>query len=95
MHAHPLVRDNQALVMNVKGKGLVIISCCAHSGTTNTVLHARELTRVNETYALVGGFHLSFPNEHLIDPTVEEVKKPHQQLLFPAITQGGKRPIQF
>jgi len=86
----PLVRDDQALVMNVKGKGLVIISGCAHAGIVNTVLYAKELTGVNNVYALMGGFHLSFPNEPLIDPTVEELKKIRPTFVIPCHDTGWK-----
>ncbi|KPV64412.1 MAG: 7, 8-dihydropterin-6-methyl-4-(beta-D-ribofuranosyl)- aminobenzene-5'-phosphate synthase [Candidatus Bathyarchaeota archaeon BA2] len=86
----PLIRDDQALVMNVKGKGLVIISGCAHAGIINTVLYAREVTRVNEVYALMGGFHLSFPNEFIIDPTVEELKKIRPTFIVPCHDTGWK-----
>jgi 7,8-dihydropterin-6-yl-methyl-4-(beta-D-ribofuranosyl)aminobenzene 5'-phosphate synthase len=33
--------DDQALIINVQGKGLVILSGCAHSGVVNTVNYAR------------------------------------------------------
>jgi len=86
----PLIRDDQALVMNAKGKGLVIISGCAHAGIINTVLYAKEVTRVNKVYALMGGFHLSFPNEHIIDPTVEELKEIRPTFIIPCHDTGWK-----
>jgi len=86
----PLIRDDQALVMNVKGKGLIIISGCAHAGIINTVLYAKEVTGVNKVYALMGGFHLSFPNERLIDPTVEELKKIRPTFIIPCHDTGWK-----
>jgi 7,8-dihydropterin-6-yl-methyl-4-(beta-D-ribofuranosyl)aminobenzene 5'-phosphate synthase len=86
----PLIRDDQALVMNVKGNGLVIISGCAHAGIINTVLYAKEMTGVNKVYALIGGFHLSFPNESIIDPTVEELKKIRPTFIIPCHDTGWK-----
>ena len=86
----PLIRDDQALVMNVKGKGLVIISGCAHAGIVNTVLYAKEITRVDKVYVLIGGFHLSFPNEHIIDPTVEELKKIKSTFIIPCHDTGWR-----
>jgi len=86
----PLIRDDQALVINVKGKGLVIISGCAHAGIINTVLYAKEVTEVNKVYALMGGFHLSFPNEYIIDPTVEELKKIRPTFIIPCHDTGWK-----
>lgn len=86
----PLIRDDQALVMNVKEKGLVIISGCAHAGTINTVFYAKELTAVNKVYVVMGGFHLSFPNEILIDPTMEELKKIKPTFIVPCHDTGWK-----
>jgi len=86
----PLIRDDQALVMNVKGKGLIIISGCAHAGIINTVLYSKEVTGVNKVYALMGGFHLSFPNESIIDPTVEELKKIRPTFIIPCHDTGWK-----
>ena len=36
----PWIWDNRALVINIKHKGLVILSGCAHAGVINTVLYA-------------------------------------------------------
>lgn len=67
----PLVRDDQALVANLKGKGLVVISGCGHAGIINTLHQAKELTHVDKLHAVVGGFHLSGPTyEKAIEPTL-------------------------
>ena len=39
----PLILDDRAVVFNVKGKGLVVISGCAHAGIINTIQYAQEL----------------------------------------------------
>src|SRR5262249_24009902 len=36
----PLILDDQALVVNVRGKGLVIVTGCGHAGAVNIVRHA-------------------------------------------------------
>lgn len=54
----PLVRDDQAVVVNVKEKGLVILTGCGHSGIINTINYAMKVTKVNKVHAVVGGFHL-------------------------------------
>ena len=38
--------DDTSLVMNLKRKGLVILSGCAHAGIINTVQYARKVTGV-------------------------------------------------
>ena len=40
----PLVLDDRALVINIKDKGLVIISGCAHAGIINTIRYAQQIT---------------------------------------------------
>jgi 7,8-dihydropterin-6-yl-methyl-4-(beta-D-ribofuranosyl)aminobenzene 5'-phosphate synthase len=44
--------------MNVRDKGLVIITGCGHAGIVNTILHAQAITGVQTVYAVIGGFHL-------------------------------------
>lgn len=54
----PLICDDQGLVLNVKGKGLVVLAGCGHAGIVNTVNHARSITGIDKVHAVVGGFHL-------------------------------------
>ncbi len=81
--------DDQALVVHVEGKGLVVISGCGHSGIINTVKYAQELTGVEEVYGVIGGFHLSGPvYEPYIQPTVEAMKAVSPRLLVPTHCTG-------
>lgn len=54
----PLIRDDQAAVLHVRGRGLVVLTGCGHAGIVNIVRHARRLTGIDELYAVMGGFHL-------------------------------------
>jgi 7,8-dihydropterin-6-yl-methyl-4-(beta-D-ribofuranosyl)aminobenzene 5'-phosphate synthase len=54
----PLICDDQALVVNVRGKGLVVLSGCGHAGIVNGVTHAQAITGVSQICAVIGGFHL-------------------------------------
>jgi 7,8-dihydropterin-6-yl-methyl-4-(beta-D-ribofuranosyl)aminobenzene 5'-phosphate synthase len=40
----PMIWDDQALVVNVRDRGLVIISGCSHAGAVNVLRHAQRLT---------------------------------------------------
>jgi 7,8-dihydropterin-6-yl-methyl-4-(beta-D-ribofuranosyl)aminobenzene 5'-phosphate synthase len=51
--------DDTAVVFNVRGKGLVVLSGCAHSGIVNTVEYARRITGIDTVMAIMGGFHLA------------------------------------
>ncbi|GAA4795762.1 MBL fold metallo-hydrolase [Actinomycetospora chlora] len=67
----PLVLDDQALVVHVRGRGLVVVTGCGHAGAVNIVRHAQRLTGVPELHGLIGGLHLGGPAfEPVIPPTV-------------------------
>jgi 7,8-dihydropterin-6-yl-methyl-4-(beta-D-ribofuranosyl)aminobenzene 5'-phosphate synthase len=85
------IEDDTSLVMNIKGKGLVVLSGCAHSGIVNTVLYAREATGTEKVYAVMGGFHLSGPLfEPIIGRTNDELKKIDPAYVIPTHCTGRK-----
>jgi 7,8-dihydropterin-6-yl-methyl-4-(beta-D-ribofuranosyl)aminobenzene 5'-phosphate synthase len=85
------IEDDTAIAMNVKGKGLVILSGCAHAGIVNTVIHAITVTGIKKVYAVMGGFHLSGPLfEPIIDRTTEELNKINPTYIVPTHCTGRK-----
>jgi 7,8-dihydropterin-6-yl-methyl-4-(beta-D-ribofuranosyl)aminobenzene 5'-phosphate synthase len=66
----PLVLDDQALLLNVRDKGLVVLTGCGHSGIVNTLRYAGRLTGIERLYAVIGGFHLSGP---IFEPLIPAV----------------------
>ncbi|WP_433381062.1 MBL fold metallo-hydrolase [Actinoplanes sp. CA-142083] len=52
------VHDDQAVVLHVRDRGLVILTGCGHSGIINIIRYAKRLTGISRLYALLGGFHL-------------------------------------
>lgn len=54
----PLICDDQALVVHVRRKGLVVLTGCGHAGIVNTVHYAQAITGIREVHSIVGGFHL-------------------------------------
>jgi 7,8-dihydropterin-6-yl-methyl-4-(beta-D-ribofuranosyl)aminobenzene 5'-phosphate synthase len=98
------ILDDQAVVLNLKGKGLVIITGCAHSGIINTVRYAQKITGINQVYAVIGGLHLSGINfEPTIPWTLEELKTINPTIISPMHCTGWKAmlaiarelPVQF
>jgi len=82
-------KDDQALVMNLKHKGLVVISGCSHAGIINTVLYAQKLTGVEKVYAVLGGFHLSGTfYEKILEQTVDRLKALASELVIPMHCTG-------
>jgi 7,8-dihydropterin-6-yl-methyl-4-(beta-D-ribofuranosyl)aminobenzene 5'-phosphate synthase len=87
----PLILDDQALLVNVREKGLVILTGCGHSGIVNVVRYATKITGIGEVYAVVGGFHLGGPAfEPTIPETVEALAAFDPGLLVPAHCTGYK-----
>ena len=90
------IEDDTSLVMNLKNKGLVVISGCAHAGIVNTVNYAREVTGIEKVHAVMGGFHLSgILFEGIIDRTVEEMKKINPDYIIPCHCTGRKAIMEF
>ena len=90
------IADDQALVVNVKGKGLVVISGCAHAGIINTVLAAEKIGGTDRVHGILGGFHLSGPFfEKIIEETIVELKKISPQVLVPMHCTGWKAIQRF
>ena len=87
----PLVIDDQALVIHVRGRGLVIVTGCGHAGVVNIVRHAMRLTGVSRLLALIGGFHLSGPAfEPVIGPTVAALMELAPELVVPSHCTGWR-----
>jgi 7,8-dihydropterin-6-yl-methyl-4-(beta-D-ribofuranosyl)aminobenzene 5'-phosphate synthase len=70
-----LLLDERWLGINVKGKGLVVLSACSHAGIVNVLHHARETYPDVPLHAILGGLHLSGANEAVIPQTVNDLKQ--------------------
>lgn len=87
----PLILDDQALVVNVRGRGLAVITGCGHAGVVNTVLHARNITGIERVYAVIGGFHLATsPLETVVWPTIEALAGFAPEVIVPAHCTGWR-----
>jgi 7,8-dihydropterin-6-yl-methyl-4-(beta-D-ribofuranosyl)aminobenzene 5'-phosphate synthase len=87
--------DDQALILNLKGKGIVVVSGCAHAGIINTIRHAQRLTGVSKVHAVVGGFHLADSNESTIEATINDMEQINPDLIYPCHCTGSKAISQF
>jgi 7,8-dihydropterin-6-yl-methyl-4-(beta-D-ribofuranosyl)aminobenzene 5'-phosphate synthase len=87
----PLVLDDQALIVNVAGRGLVVITGCGHAGVVNISRYAQRLTGGQPLYALLGGFHLSGPAfEPLIPRVLDDLAAMDPGVLVPAHCTGWR-----
>ena len=88
----PLVLDDQAVVISVKDKGLVVLTGCGHAGIINICRHARALTGGSAPlYAALGGFHLSGPLvEPLIPRVIDDLAALDPRVIVPAHCTGWR-----
>jgi 7,8-dihydropterin-6-yl-methyl-4-(beta-D-ribofuranosyl)aminobenzene 5'-phosphate synthase len=85
------VIDDQALVVSVRGRGLVVVTGCGHAGVVNIIRHAMRLTGVSRLLAVIGGFHLSGPAfEPVIEPTVAALTDLAPELIVPGHCTGWR-----
>ena len=83
------VWDDQSLIFNVKGRGVVVISGCGHAGIVNSVRYAMELSGEADLLAVIGGFHLCWPTpDVVIRSTLEDLKEIGPQYIVPCHCTG-------
>jgi 7,8-dihydropterin-6-yl-methyl-4-(beta-D-ribofuranosyl)aminobenzene 5'-phosphate synthase len=87
--------DDQAIVINVYGKGLIVLSGCAHSGIVNTIAHARQCFGVDRVYAVIGGFHLAEASDEEIGQTIDYMLALEPHLVVPCHCTGLKAICRF
>ncbi|MHA1378647.1 MAG: MBL fold metallo-hydrolase [Candidatus Helarchaeota archaeon] len=68
-------RDEIAIYIKIKDKGLVVLTGCGHSGIMNTIKHGQKLSGIDAVYAVIGGFHLNWSTEEHLDNIVNYFTK--------------------
>jgi len=87
----PLVLDDQALIVNVADRGLVVLTGCGHAGVVNISRYAQHLTGGRPMHAIVGGFHLNGPIfEPLIPRVLDDLAALEPDYLVPAHCTGWR-----
>jgi 7,8-dihydropterin-6-yl-methyl-4-(beta-D-ribofuranosyl)aminobenzene 5'-phosphate synthase len=90
------IEEDTGIAINLKGRGLVVLTGCAHSGIVNTVNYARTVTGVNPVHAIMGGFHLAGPAfEPIVGKTIEELKKINPAHIVPTHCTGRKSVMEI
>ena len=91
-----LILDDQALIINLRKKGLVVISGCSHAGIINTILFARKITGRQKVHAVLGGFHLSGPFfERIIEESIRAMTDIRPEVIGPMHCTGWKAIQRF
>ncbi len=85
----PLILDDQCAILNLRGKGLAIVTGCGHSGIINIIRHAQHLTGIQTIYAVIGGFHLTGALfEPIIPATVAALQEIKPRYVMPGHCTG-------
>ncbi|MCQ5376665.1 MAG: MBL fold metallo-hydrolase [Candidatus Methanomethylicia archaeon] len=87
-YAQDPFEDDQGVIIRLKGKGLVIITGCAHSGIANTVKQAKIMTGEEKVYAIIGGFHLNDASDRRMGKTIDALKEANPEVLIPCHCTG-------
>ena len=59
--------------VNVKGRGLVVVTSCGHRGVVNSVKQALAVSGLKKVHAVVGGFHLAPHKEDYLRQTMKDL----------------------
>src|SRR5262249_5072128 len=87
----PMIYDDQAVVLHLRDRGLVVLSGCGHAGIVNIVRYAQKLTGVERVHAVLGGFHLSGPAfEPIIGDVCAELSALAPAVIVPAHCTGWR-----
>lgn len=86
----PLIMDERYLAIDVAGKGLVVLSACSHAGLINVLTDAVRHFPATPIHAVVGGFHLSGPNEAIIPQTIGSLRAFEPRVIAAAHCTGWR-----
>lgn len=87
--------DEQALILRVKGRGLVVVAACSHPGITNIVKYAQKLTGEEKVAAVIGGFHLTAGGPELIQNTIRGLQELNIGLILAGHCTGFRALTQL
>jgi 7,8-dihydropterin-6-yl-methyl-4-(beta-D-ribofuranosyl)aminobenzene 5'-phosphate synthase len=77
---HDDILDDQALVLETK-KGIVVLLGCAHAGIINTLGYITKKLGSDNIFAVIGGTHLGFLDEHQLDRSIHGLKEMDVKIL--------------
>jgi 7,8-dihydropterin-6-yl-methyl-4-(beta-D-ribofuranosyl)aminobenzene 5'-phosphate synthase len=89
-HADPLLVDERFLACHVRDKGLILFSACSHAGIVNVLRQATKVFPNVKIHAVIGGLHLSGPNEAIIPNTVRDMGAFNVDVFVPAHCTGWR-----
>ena len=83
--------DDQAIAINIRGKGLVVLSSCSHAGVINVLRHVQAATGIDHIHGFIGGMHLTGGLfEPIMPATLDEVVTIGPDLVVPGHCTGWR-----
>ena len=80
--------DESSLIVNVEGRGLVIVVGCCHAGIENIVNYSKEVANIKNIYGIVGGLHLLRSSIDRIDDVVSFISSQNVKAVMPMHCTG-------
>jgi len=80
--------DDQSIAINVRNKGLVILSGCSHAGILNSVIHLKKTSGIDKVHAVLGGFHLPATSSSVTQQTLKGIKEISPDYIIPMHCTG-------
>lgn len=69
------ILDDMSIIINVKDKGIVIVTGCSHAGIINIIKHSIKIAGVKNVWGVIGGLHLVDSSEEQISLVASELSK--------------------
>jgi 7,8-dihydropterin-6-yl-methyl-4-(beta-D-ribofuranosyl)aminobenzene 5'-phosphate synthase len=85
----------QALIANVRDRGLVVVTSCSHRGIVGICRHAVKVSGIPKVHAVIGGFHLSGLTGERIAQVVDAFRDLGMDYLIPQHCTGLEAVIQM
>jgi 7,8-dihydropterin-6-yl-methyl-4-(beta-D-ribofuranosyl)aminobenzene 5'-phosphate synthase len=87
-------KEELSVVFNVRGKGLVVITSCAHRGVINILKYAQQITGVSAIAAQIGGWHTQNAPQTVVGPMIADFQALDVVNIVPMHCSGPAAVIQ-
>jgi 7,8-dihydropterin-6-yl-methyl-4-(beta-D-ribofuranosyl)aminobenzene 5'-phosphate synthase len=85
------IADERFLMVNVKGKGIIMFSGCSHRGVVNASKESINLLGGEvPLHAVVGGYHLAANDDNKVKDTVRDLKSLNPKIMLPGHCSGWR-----
>jgi 7,8-dihydropterin-6-yl-methyl-4-(beta-D-ribofuranosyl)aminobenzene 5'-phosphate synthase len=85
----------QTLIVNVRGRGLVVVTSCSHRGIVGICRHAGRVAGIDKIHAVIGGFHLSGLDDARITQVVDAFRSFDVDWVVPQHCTGLEAIVAF